>query len=140
MTFAGPVEDRLAIRELAEAYGDAVYRADADGWVACWAEDAVWTLPGFGEMRGRAAIVEAWRGAMSQFEQVCFHTTIGALAIDQDRAEGRCYTSEVLLLKGGGVRRMEGAYDDRFVKQNGVWLFAARAWRILADSSAGGAL
>ena len=42
MPFTGPAEDRLAIRELVDSYGDAVYRHDAQAWGANWAEDAVW--------------------------------------------------------------------------------------------------
>jgi SnoaL-like protein len=42
MTFAGPFEDRLAIRELLDAYSDAVCSFDADAWGATWAEGGVW--------------------------------------------------------------------------------------------------
>jgi len=39
MAFTGPFEDRLAIRELVDSYGDAVARNDAQAWGANWAED-----------------------------------------------------------------------------------------------------
>jgi hypothetical protein len=45
MSNTGSVEDRLAIRELLEAYADAVCCVDADAWGATWAEDSVWELP-----------------------------------------------------------------------------------------------
>ena len=38
MPFSGPVEDRLAIRELLETYADAVTRQDAEAWGSTWAE------------------------------------------------------------------------------------------------------
>jgi uncharacterized protein (TIGR02246 family) len=135
MAFQGPLEDRIAIRELLESYGDAVFRHDPVAWGDCWAQDATWTLPGIGATRGRAAIVETWRAAMHRFEQVSFHTTLGALAIAGDRAEGRAYTSEVLKPKAGGILRMEGAYEDLIIRQEGRWLFAARSWRVLVDGS-----
>jgi len=47
MSFSGPAEDRLAIRELIEAYADAVTRNDATAWIATWAEDSIWSLPEF---------------------------------------------------------------------------------------------
>ncbi len=50
MPFTGPAEDRLAIRELLEAYADAVNRCDAVGWGATWAEDAEWSLPDYPEI------------------------------------------------------------------------------------------
>ena len=36
--FDGPLEDRMAIRERIEAYSDAVFRKDADAWIANWRE------------------------------------------------------------------------------------------------------
>ena len=36
MAFKGSVEDRLAIRERVDAYCDAVFRRNADDWIACW--------------------------------------------------------------------------------------------------------
>jgi hypothetical protein len=37
--------------------------------------------------------------------------------------------------KSGGTRRIEGAYDDRFIKRSDGWKFAARTWTILIDES-----
>ena len=42
MGFRGPLEDRLAIRELIDAYADATMLRDAQAWGGLWAEDAVW--------------------------------------------------------------------------------------------------
>ena len=39
MAFTGPLEDRIAIRELLETYADAVCRVDAEAWGSTWAED-----------------------------------------------------------------------------------------------------
>ena len=50
MAYEGPIEDRLAIRERIEAYSDAVFRHDADAWIANWCEDAVWSLPGIDDI------------------------------------------------------------------------------------------
>ncbi len=36
MLSRGPMEDRLAIRELVDSYNDAVMRFDADAWSANW--------------------------------------------------------------------------------------------------------
>ena len=136
MAFEGAVEDRLAIRERIEAYSDAVFRHDADAWIANWAREAVWALPGF-EVAGRDAIRAAWVQAMTAFELAAFFAAPGAIHIDGDRATARVYTQELLTDRAGGVRRIVGAYDDTLVREDGAWLFARRAYRILHDETEG---
>lgn len=133
--FEGPLEDRIAIRERIEAYSDAVFRHDADAWIACWAEDGVWKLPGI-DVTGRPQIKAAWQGAMAAFEMAGFFAVPGSIRISGDRAKARVYTQEILLLKAGGMRRIVGAYDDDLVKQDGVWRFASRAYKVLHDQQA----
>ena len=72
MISSGPVEDRLAIRELVESYNDAVMRFDGDAWKENWREDAIWSLPGAGEIAGRDNFFPIWQGAMSGFSFVGF--------------------------------------------------------------------
>ncbi|HWA63293.1 MAG TPA: nuclear transport factor 2 family protein [Caulobacteraceae bacterium] len=134
MAYEGPIEDRLAIRERIEAYSDAVFRRDAEAWIANWAEDCVWSLPGL-EVAGRAAIRAAWEGAMQGFALAAFFATPGAIVVESDRATARTYTQEILTLVGGGTRRIVGAYDDALVRENGVWLFSRRAYQILHDET-----
>ena len=132
--FEGPLEDRLAIRERIEAYSDAVFRHDADAWSACWAEDSVWSLPGF-EVSGKAKIRAAWEGALAAFETAAFFAVPGATEVSGETATARVYTQEVLILRAGGVRRIVGAYDDGLVKAGGAWLFKSRRYRILHDEA-----
>ena len=134
MTFTGPIEDRIAIRELIESYSDAVFRRDAEAWGALWAKDGVWTLMGQ-EVRGRDTIVGAWKQAMSAFEIAAFFAQPGALSVEGSRARGRCWTHETLRTTDGGTRRIVGAYEDTFVKDAGVWLFASRSYAILIDQN-----
>lgn len=133
--FDGPVEDRLAIRERIDAYCDAVFRHAADDWIACWAEDAVWRLPGL-EVSGRDKVKAAWEGAMAGFSLAAFFATPGSIRVSGGAAEARVYTQETLRLTDGGMRRIVGAYDDRLVKLNDQWLFASRAYVILHDEAA----
>ncbi len=131
MAFDGPAEDRLAIRELLEAYADAVSRNDVGDWSACWAEDSVWSLPDypeFGETRGRAAITAMWVNAMSGYPGIMFQAWPGAIVVTGDRAEVRSWTSEVYD-KDGATRRDRGRYEDVCIKQDGRWLFASRSFR-----------
>lgn len=131
--YQGPLEDRLAIRELLEVYADAVCRVDADAWGATWAEDAVWALPDYpqiGEIRGRANIVAAWKAAMAGYPGIIFIATPGSIVIDGNQATVRSYTSEVYDDQATGVtKRDRGRYDDLCVKVNGQWLFKQRIFK-----------
>lgn len=126
----GDLADRLAIRERIEAYGDAVFRRNADDWAACWAETAEWDLLG-AVAHGRAAIRAQWEGAMAGFSSVVFLSVVGAIAVEGDRATARVYTEEVLVDLAGAARKVWGAYDDILVRHGGAWLFQRRAYRIL---------
>jgi len=131
MSFSGPFEDRLAIRELLEVYADAVCTVDADAWGATWADDAEWELPdvpAVGKITGRANIVAAWKAAMSQFPGMIFTAAPGSITIDGDRARVRSYTSEVYA-KDGATKRSCGRYDDVLVKRGGKWLFKTRIFK-----------
>lgn len=129
----GPIEDRLALRELHDSYGDAVFRRDANDWGSNWAEDGVWNLMGQ-EIKGRTAIVAMWKQAMDGFSSVSFFTQPGVIHIDGDRASGVVYTHEVLEQKDGKLYRMVGTYADEYVKQNGRWFFSRRAYKPLKEN------
>jgi uncharacterized protein (TIGR02246 family) len=123
--------ERLAIRELSEAYGDAVTRRDGQHWASLWAAESEWTLPGLPTVVGRDAIVKLWHEAMGGYDLVIMIATPGAISIDGDRATGRIYTSEAALPKGLAIQRVRGQYDDEYVKLDGRWLFRKRSFRVL---------
>ena len=131
MISSGPIEDRLAIRELVESYNDAVMRFDAQAWGDNWAEDATWSLPGMGEVTGRGAIVTMWQRAMSAFEFVGFFGSAGPLVVNGPRATGTWYQQEFLHQKDGGKRAVTGRYRDEYVKRGGRWYFAKRVYVVL---------
>ena len=131
MTFTGPIEDRLAIRELLEAYADAVTRCDAAAWGATWAEDAEWSLPDypeFGTTTGRPAIVAMWIEAMKAYPGIIFEAWPGSIEITGDTATMRSYTSEVYD-QDGTTMRDRGVYEDTCVKIDGQWFFQSRSFR-----------
>jgi hypothetical protein len=130
--FEGPMDDRLAIRERIDAYADAVFRHDAESWIACWADDAVWRMPGV-EVSTKSNIKAAWEGAMAGFALAAFFSTPGSIRVAGQAAEVRVYTQEILILRDGAVRKIIGAYDDRLVKMGADWLFAKRVYTVLHD-------
>lgn len=131
MPFTGAAEDRLAIRELLDAYADAVTRRDSAAWGATWAEDAEWSLPDYPEIgttRGRTAIVAMWIEAMKAYPGIMFEAWPGSIVIAGDRATMRSYTAEVYDQDGATVRD-RGVYEDTCVRIDGRWLFASRSFR-----------
>ena len=133
MSFEGPIEDRLAIRELIEDYADAVFQRDEKCWGANWAEDATWNLGGT-EVKGKANIVGFWTKAMAGFSFVAFFAAPGAIQVSGNKASARVYTTENLVETSGKRRHVIGQYDDEFTKQSGRWLFSRRTYRILQDT------
>jgi len=131
MAFTGPLEDRMAIRELLEIYADAVTTVDAEAWGGTWAEDGVWSLPDYpelGETRGRAAIVAMWKEAMKAYPGIMFEAWPGSIEVDGDRAIVRSWTSEVYD-QDGVTKRDRGRYDDELVRIDGRWYFSKRIFR-----------
>ncbi len=135
MAFVGPLEDRMAIRDLLDAYADAVCVVDAQAWSATWAEDGVWELPDYpeiGKISGRDNIVSMWKAAMAQYPGIIFVSTAGSIVVDGDQAVVRSYTSEVFDDKATGrTTRDRGRYDDVVVRRNGQWLFKNRRFKKL---------
>lgn len=145
MAYTGPLEDRVAIRELIEIYGDAVIRNDATAWGSVWAEDAYWALPefeGHEEFIGREAIVAGWKWSMDLFGDadpskpaMIYIGTPGAIEVDGNKATARVYTSEIYKLPGTDTEiRTRGQYDDELAKIDGQWLFTKRIYRVLHRS------
>ncbi|MBH0112078.1 nuclear transport factor 2 family protein [Novosphingobium sp. YJ-S2-02] len=131
MAFTGPFEDRVAIRELLEAYSDAVTRCDAGDWADTWADEAQWSLPDYPEIgttKGKKAIVAMWVEAMKSYPGIMFMAFPGAIEIDGDTAKVRSYTTETYD-QGDETVRDRGFYEDTCVKIDGRWLFSSRSFR-----------
>ena len=134
MLSSGPVEDRLAIRELVESYNDAVMRFDGEAWAANWLEDAIWSLPGMGDVVGRAKFFPMWQGMMAGFSFVGFYASAGSIVVKGETAHATWWQQELLHGKDGTKRAMNGRYEDDYVKRGGRWYFAKRVYSILNQS------
>jgi len=131
MSFTGPFEDRLAIRELLDRYADAVTRCDAEAFAATWTEDAVWAMPDYPEFptqQGRDQIVGLWVEAMKVYPGILFEAWPGAIEVEGDTAKVRCYTAETYD-QGEITVRDRGVYDDICVRHQGQWLFQSRTFK-----------
>lgn len=144
MAYSGPLADRIEIRELIEAYSDAVMRGDVEDWGQVWAEDAFWALPefpGHEAFHGRAAIIAGWSWSMAQYGEtraeggapvMIYVSTPGAIKVEGDRATARVYTSEIYRMPDSGREvRVRGQYEDELARIDGKWLFTKRIYRVL---------
>jgi SnoaL-like domain len=70
MPFTGPLEDRVAIRELMDTHAHGVMTKDAEIWGSIWADDASWSLPDYpdlGAFEGKETIVSGWIESMKVY-------------------------------------------------------------------------
>ena len=128
--------DRLAIRELVEAYAHCADRRDAKGQMSLFTEDAHFVVymnakdpTPTQELHSREALapvfaeLQKYDATMHFVGQSTIFTLIG------NRATGETYTLAHHLTVDGGKRRLmldALRYADQFVKMDGVWLFAER--------------
>ena len=134
MAFSGPIEDRLAIRELMDIYSDAVNQRDTALWASTWAEDSSWKLPvitGMENVVGKENIVNAWQAGMAMFPFIFMSISVGDIQVNGNTATVRAYTTEVGTTLDGTEIRPRGQYDDQLVKIDGQWLFKERIFHSL---------
>jgi uncharacterized protein (TIGR02246 family) len=133
--YSGPLEDRIAIRELMESYADAVNRHDRELMTSLWAEDGHWDLshyPDLGIVSGRDNVMDLWSSAMPGYPELSFIAMPGMIRVDGDTAEARTYFSEVYTdPESGRDRRARACYNDKLVKRDGQWRFQERIFGII---------
>jgi hypothetical protein len=128
--------DRLAIRELIEAYAHCADRRDAKGQMALFTADTNFVVhmnakdpkPSF-ELHSREALAPVF-AELNQYDATSHfvgQSTIFTLTNDRGTGEAYCLAHHVTV-KGGNRRLMLASlrYNDTFVKLDGVWLFAER--------------
>jgi ketosteroid isomerase-like protein len=128
--------DRLAIRELVEAYAHCADRRDAKGQMALFTEDTHFVVymnakdPNpTQELHSRAALAPVFDDLNKYAATMHFVGQSTVLSLTGDRATGEAYTLAHHFTVDGGKRTLMIAalrYDDTFVKTNGAWLFAER--------------
>ena len=137
-TAISPVEagDRLAIRELVEAYAHCADRRDAKGQMALFTEDTHFVVfmnakdpKPSQELHSREALAPVFAD-LNQYDATTHfvgQSTITSLT--PDRATGEVYCLAHHVTVDGPRRRLMVAslrYLDTFVKISGAWLFAER--------------
>src|ERR1700720_3876367 len=128
--------DRLAIRELVEAYAHCADRRDAKGQMSLFTADTHFVVymdakdpKPSQELHAREALAPVF-AELNKYEATThFVGQSTVFTLTSDRGTGEAYTLAHHVTLDGGKRRLMVAslrYLDTFVKRDGVWLFAER--------------
>jgi hypothetical protein len=128
--------DRLAIRELIEAYAHCADRRDARGQMALFTADTHFVVymnakdpKPAQELHSREALAPVFADLNQYVATMHFVGQSTIFSLKGDRATGEAYCIAHHLTVDGKERRMMIAYlryFDTFVKIDGIWLFAER--------------
>jgi hypothetical protein len=127
--------DRLAIRELVDAYAHCADRRLAEEQKSLFTEDTHFVVYMNGQgaaptqvLDGREALTPVFDD-LNRYQATQHFNGQSTIELDGDRATGESYCIAHHLFTQEGVRSLMLAhlrYGDTFVKQDGAWLFAER--------------
>jgi hypothetical protein len=128
--------DRLAIRELVEAYAHCADRRDAKGQMALFTADTHFVVymnatdpKPSQELRSREALAPVFAELNRYQATTHFVGQSTVFTLTGERATGEAYCLAHHVTVSGGKRTLMVAslrYDDTFAKMDGAWLFAER--------------
>ena len=128
--------DRLAIRELVEAYAHCADRRDANGQMSLFTTNTHFVVymnakdptPSM-ELHSRDALAPVFADLSKYDATTHFVGQSTIFTLTDDRATGEAYCLAHHVTAEGGKRRLMVAslrYHDTFVKIDGAWLFSER--------------
>jgi ketosteroid isomerase-like protein len=128
--------DRLAIRELVEAYAHCADRRDAKGQMSLFTPDTHFVVfmnakdpTPSQDLHSREALAPAFADLNKYDATTHFVGQSTIFTLTSDRATGEAYCLAHHITVDGGKRRLMLAslrYLDTFVKLDGAWLFSER--------------
>jgi ketosteroid isomerase-like protein len=128
--------DRLAIRELVEAYAHCADRRDAQGQMALFTADTHFVVymdakdpKPSQKLHSREALAPVFADLNRYEATTHFLGQSTIFSLNGDRATGQAYCLAHHITANGGRRRLMIAslrYLDTFAKIDGAWLFAER--------------
>jgi SnoaL-like domain len=127
--------DRLAIRELVDAYAHCADRRDAEGQKSLFTEDTHFVVYMDGQdseptqvLDGRDALTPVFDD-LRRYQATVHFNGQSTIALEDNRATGESYCIAHHLFTDDDGRKLMIAwlrYGDTFVKVDGVWRFAER--------------
>jgi hypothetical protein len=132
---ADEAADRLAIRELVDAYAFCADTRDAEGQKALFTEDTHFVVYMSAEgshatddLSGRESLTPVFDN-LNTYDATMHFNGQSTVAPDGDRATGETYCLAQHVYSDDGERKLMIAairYEDSFVKTDGTWRFAER--------------
>jgi SnoaL-like domain len=132
---AAEAADRLALRELFDAYAQCADRRDAEGQKALFTDDSVFAVYMNGDgseptyvLNGREALTPVFED-LNRYETTTHFNGQSTVTLDGDSATGESYTIAHHVYTDDGNRKIMIAslrYLDTFAKIDGRWYFAER--------------
>ncbi|WP_042389533.1 nuclear transport factor 2 family protein [Streptacidiphilus melanogenes] len=133
--------DRLAVRELVDAYAHCADRRDAEGQMALFTEDARFLVfmdataaEPTQELYGRHSLAPVFEN-LNTYRATTHFNGQSTVTLNGDRASGETYCLAHHISCGTAVERTimiaSIRYLDEFVKKDGQWFFAER--RLMVD-------
>ena len=132
----GEAADRLAIRELVEAYAHSADRRDSKGQMSLFTPDTHFVVymeaknpTPSQELHSREALAPVFADLNKYAATMHFVGQSTILTLTNDRGTGETYCMPHHLTVDGGKRSLMIAalrYYDTFAKVDGAWLFAER--------------
>jgi hypothetical protein len=127
--------DRLAIRELVDAYAFCADRRDAEGQKALFTDDTHFVVYMAGEgseatddLHGRDSLTPVFEN-LNTYEVTMHFNGQSTVALDGERATGETYCLAHHVYSDDDERKLMIAalrYQDAFAKADGTWRFAER--------------
>jgi SnoaL-like domain len=127
--------DRLAIRELVDAYAHCADRRLAEEQKALFSQDTHFVVYMNGQGSEPTQVIDGRDGLtpvfqdLNRYEATQHFNGQSTIELDGDRATGESYCIAHHLFTADGERKLMLAhirYQDAFVKFDGAWLFAER--------------
>jgi hypothetical protein len=132
---ASEAADRLAIRELLDAYAHCADHRDVDGQKALFTEDTRFAVFMDGDgtaptyvLHGREALTPIFED-LNRYEVTTHFNGQNTVTVAGDRGAGELYTIAYHLFTEGGIRKIMSAslrYYDTYTRVDGDWCFAQR--------------
>lgn len=127
--------DRLALRELFDAYAHCADRRDSEGQKALFTDDTVFAVYMDGDgseptyvLKGREALTPVFDD-LNRYDVTTHFNGQSTITVEGDSATGESYTIAHHVATDGGARTIMIAslrYLDTFAKLDGRWFFAER--------------
>jgi hypothetical protein len=137
------IQDRIAIRQLFDRYAHCADRRDATGQMALFTTDTVFEVFMDGKAAEPTFVIHGREGLapvfadLNQYSATTHFNGQSTVEVAGDHASGESYCiAHHLTVKPDGQRTLMVAslrYLDKFVKQDGAWLFGER--KLLVDWS-----